>query len=106
VKCGADRDPECRVSFETDAQGKATETCRLCQGPLRSTKAGTKVCVLCGAWAADLGADLPEAGVCKTCGKPMRLIPSTKRGSYFRRCAPCGSLEPALPSNPPALPLK
>ncbi len=95
VKCAASKDPECRVSYETDAEGKPAETCRLCQGPVRTTKAGAKVCVKCGAWAADLGADLPEAGTCAACGQPMRLIPSTARGQYFRRCAPCGILEPA-----------
>ena len=95
VKCAAAKDPECRVAYDTDGEGKALETCRLCQGPLRATKAGAKVCVVCSAWASDLAQQLPEAGVCKICGHPMRLIPSTARGQYFRRCGPCGKVEPA-----------
>jgi DNA topoisomerase-3 len=95
VKCGASKDPDCTVAFDTDPEGQPLEHCRLCQGPMRTTRSGAKVCVLCGKWAADLDADLPAAGLCPTCGQPMRLIPSTARGKYFRRCAPCGFSEPA-----------
>ena len=95
VKCGASADPQCRVSYDTDAEGKPLELCGICQGPVRTTKAGQKVCVACGKWAADAeGPALPAAGVCALCAQPMRLIPSTARGQYFRRCAPCGILEP------------
>jgi DNA topoisomerase-3 len=94
VKCSAGgSDPECRVAYDTDPEGKPLELCRLCRGPVRTTKAGGKVCVLCGKWVADLDPDLPEAGVC-ACGQPMRLIPSTARGKYFRRCGACGILVP------------
>ena len=95
VKCSAaGSDPECRMAYDTDPEGRPLERCRLCQGPMRTTRGGAKVCALCGKWAADLDADLPEPGVCATCGQPMRLIPSTARGKYFRRCAPCGVLVP------------
>jgi len=95
VKCSAaGADPECRLAYDTDPEGKPLELCRLCQGPVRTTKGGAKVCVLCGKWAADLDPQLPEAGVCAGCGQPMRLIPSTARGKFFRRCAPCGILVP------------
>jgi len=97
VKCSAaGADPECRLAYDTDAEGKPLELCRLCRGPVRTTKGGAKVCVLCGKWVADLDQDLPEPGVCATCGQPMRLIPSTARGKYFRRCAPCGTLVPVV----------
>ena len=95
VRCGATRDADCQVSFDTDPEGRPLELCRLCQGPMRATRSGAKVCVLCGKWASDLAEQLPEAGLCPTCGKPMRLIPSTARGQYFRRCSPCGIAEPA-----------
>jgi len=95
VKCSAaGADPDCRVAYDTDAAGQPLERCRLCQGPVRTTKGGAKVCVSCGKWVADLAPDLPEPGLCRTCGQPMRLIPSTARGSYFRRCAACGILDP------------
>jgi DNA topoisomerase-3 len=95
VRCAAAADPDCQVSYDTDPAGAPLERCRLCQGPVRTTKSGSKVCVLCGKWVADLALDLPEAGLCPACGQPMRLIPSTAKGQYFRRCAPCGVLEPA-----------
>jgi DNA topoisomerase-3 len=31
---------------------------------------------------------------CPTCGKPMRIIPSTRRGEFFHTCSPCGHVEP------------
>ncbi|MDR3671400.1 MAG: DNA topoisomerase 3 [Holophaga sp.] len=92
VKCSG---PECLLAYDTDPEGKPLELCRLCQGPVRTTKGGAKVCVLCGKWVADLDPDLPEPGLCAKCGQPMRLIPSTARGKYFRRCAPCGIMIPA-----------
>jgi DNA topoisomerase-3 len=97
VRCSATgSDPDCRVAYDTDAEGQPLERCRLCQAPVRTTKGGAKVCVGCGKWVSDLAPDLPEAGLCAKCGQPMRLIPSTARGQYFRRCAPCGVLEPAV----------
>jgi len=95
ARCGATADPECRVAFPCAADGAPLETCRRCKGPLRTTKAGAKVCVACGAWDADLPETMPEAGTCPGCGAPMRLVPSTKRGQWFRRCSPCGRTEPA-----------
>ncbi len=95
VKCSASgRDPDCRVAYGTDAEGKPLETCRLCRGPVRTTRSGGKVCVLCGQWVPDQPGDLPDPGVCAACGQPMRLIPSTAKGKYFRRCVPCGVLQP------------
>jgi len=95
VKCSAaGADPDCRVAYDTDAAGQPLERCRLCQAPVRTTKGGAKVCVGCGKWVADLDPELPEPGVCGKCGQPMRLIPSTAKGQYFRRCAPCGVMEP------------
>ena len=96
VKCSASgRDPECKVAYGTDPEGRPLETCRLCRGPVRTTKAGGKVCVLCGRWVSDQDAGVPDPGVCATCGQPMRLVPSTAKGKYFRRCVPCGVLRPA-----------
>ena len=31
---------------------------------------------------------------CPTCGKPMRIIPSTRRGEFFHRCSPCNVMAP------------
>ena len=95
VVCAASLDEDCRVSYDTDAEGQPLEACRLCRGPMRTTKSGAKVCALCGKWAADVGEDVPDPGICAACGQPMKLIASTTRGQYFRRCAPCGIALPA-----------
>lgn len=95
VKCSASgRDPDCKVAYGTDAEGKPLEACRLCRGPVRTTRSGGKVCVLCGQWVPDQAGNLPDPGVCAACGQPMRLVPSTAKGKYFRRCVPCGVLQP------------
>ncbi|GLH72067.1 DNA topoisomerase [Geothrix limicola] len=31
---------------------------------------------------------------CPTCAKPMRIIPSTRRGDFFHRCSDCNIVEP------------
>ncbi|WP_306590386.1 DNA topoisomerase 3 [Geothrix sp. 21YS21S-4] len=31
---------------------------------------------------------------CPSCGAPMRIIPSTRRGEFFHRCAPCQVMAP------------
>jgi DNA topoisomerase-3 len=39
---------------------------------------------------------------CSTCGKPMRVIPSTRRGEFFHRCSTCNVNEPVKPAGPRA----
>jgi DNA topoisomerase-3 len=96
VKCSAGgSDPECRVAYDTDAEGKPLATCPLCHGPVATTRTGKRVCVVCRHWVTDQDSGLPEPGVCAQCGQPMRLVPSTARGKYFRRCVACGILQPA-----------
>ncbi|MBI1752488.1 MAG: DNA topoisomerase 3 [Acidobacteria bacterium] len=52
-------------------------------------------------FVASVVADLQEAPApqilgspCPSCGKPMRVIPSTRRGDFFHRCSPCNRMEP------------
>jgi hypothetical protein len=35
-----------------------------------------------------------SGGPCATCGQPMRVIPSTRRGEFFHRCSVCNVNEP------------
>jgi DNA topoisomerase-3 len=35
-----------------------------------------------------------HAGLCPSCGKPLRVIPSTRRGEFFHRCLSCHFMEP------------
>ena len=50
VKCAASVDSECKVSFDSDATGKPLVICLFCQGPVRITRNGGKVCVQCNKW--------------------------------------------------------
>ncbi|MCE1229086.1 MAG: DNA topoisomerase 3 [Firmicutes bacterium] len=94
AKCSG---PQCPVSFDCDAEGKAVQACLHCQGPVRITKQGGRVCVACGRWQEEEAAK-PPAAPCPTCQRPMRVIPSTRRGDYFQRCAECGVTLPVATS--------
>lgn len=41
----------------------------------------------------DAPAPMATGKACGTCGKPMRIIPTTKRGEFFLRCGACGITE-------------
>ncbi|HQL48097.1 MAG TPA: DNA topoisomerase 3 [Holophaga sp.] len=87
VRCGGDG---CRVAYDTDAEGQPLERCP-CGGPMRTFKDGGKACVVCGAREGEPAAPAPRP--CPTCGQPMRVIPSTRRGQWFQRCSACGITE-------------
>lgn len=91
ARCSGD---DCRVAYDTDAEGRPLATCP-CGGPLRTFKDGTKACATCGAREGEPAAPPPRP--CPTCGKAMRVIPSTRRGQWFLRCGDCGVTE-AVPS--------
>ena len=84
VRCAGE---DCRVSYDTDAEGKPLHLCG-CGGPLRTFKDGAKACVLCGTREGE--AAPPPAEPCPKCQRPMRAIPSTRRGQWFMRCSDCG----------------
>jgi len=97
VKCAAEKDASCQVSYDTDPEGKALENCRFCQGPVRATKNGNKVCAICGRWQEERAAASPQVAaphtaVCEACGQPARIIPSTRKGQFFARCTACGTM--------------
>jgi DNA topoisomerase-3 len=50
VKCAASENPGCKVSFDSDAEGKALKICLFCHGPVRTTRNGGKVCAQCNRW--------------------------------------------------------
>ncbi|HNX32145.1 MAG TPA: DNA topoisomerase 3 [Holophaga sp.] len=91
---------ECKVSFDTDPEGKPLETCRFCQGPVRTTRNGGKICLACERWQTEPDLAAPEPAPCPTCGKPMRVIPSTRRGQWFHRCMDCGTILPVGAKTP------
>jgi len=82
---------ECRVAFDCDEKGQPLVSCRFCQGPVRTTKSGSQICVACRRWQEEGAAkEMPDAPLCAACGQPMRVIPSTRKGQFFLRCSPCG----------------
>jgi len=102
VKCAASTDNECRVTFDADAEGKPLELCRFCQGPVRTTRGGGKICAKCEKWQTEKGADprMPDPKNCATCGQPMQVVPSTRRGQWFHRCAHCNIIQEAAAKEP------
>jgi len=62
VKCSASVDPECKVSFDSDAEGKPLEICLFCQGPVRTTRNGGNVCVQCNKWQTKKEPDSSMSG--------------------------------------------
>jgi DNA topoisomerase-3 len=102
VKCAASANPACKVSFDSDAEGKPLQICRFCQGPVKTTRNGGKVCAQCDKWQTAKEADplTPEPIACGTCGKPMQVIPSTRKGQWFYRCTACNAIQEAKPKEP------
>ncbi|MFZ1614197.1 MAG: DNA topoisomerase 3 [Holophaga sp.] len=85
---------ECRVAFDCDPEGKPLLACRHCQGPVRTTKSGSRICITCQRWQDDKPLESqPEARPCASCGQPTRVIPSTRKGQFFLRCGSCGLTE-------------
>jgi DNA topoisomerase-3 len=102
VKCAG---PECKVSFDADAEGRPLEACRFCQGPVRTTRNGSKICVQCDQWQTARPADLttPAPIACPTCGHLTRVIASTRKGQWFHRCSDCGTSTEAIPGITPEI---
>ena len=98
AKCAATADPNCKVSFDADPEGKPLIPCRFCQGPVRTTRGGSRICVKCSQWqtAPETDALTPAPKDCAACGAPMQVVPSTRRGQWFHRCAACGAFEEAV----------
>jgi len=95
----------CGLTYSSDEQGVPEGgICKSCQGPVKKTQNGSKVCAVCGGWqnekpaaparpAATGGATLPpkpKAAKCPRCGQLMGEV-FTKRQKWAYRCDPCQS---------------
>lgn len=88
----------CGLTYGSDAEGLPEGgTCRVCQGPVKKTQGGTRVCALCGAWQEDRKPSAPSAGgappkpkdaTCPRCRRPMKTL-FTRRKKWAYRCDPC-----------------
>lgn len=101
AKCAATADPVCTVRFDVDAEGKPLTLCRFCQRPVRTTRGG-KVCVMCGRWQSEERVDprMPDPAACPACTRLMQIVPSTRRGQWFYRCADCNIFQDAPAKGP------
>jgi len=81
---------ECRFAFDSDETGQPLSKCG-CGGPMRTFKDGGRACAQCGSREGEPAP--PEAKPCPQCNQLMRVIPSTRRGQWFLRCAACGVLQ-------------
>lgn len=50
VKCSG---TDCKVSYDTDSQGKPKKKCKFCKEPVKKIQSGSEVCVACGKWQED-----------------------------------------------------
>lgn len=95
----------CGLTYSSDEQGVPEGgLCKSCQGPVKKTQNGSKVCTVCGTWQnekptaptrpASTGADAmppkPKAARCPRCAQPMRDV-FTKRQKWAYRCDQCQS---------------
>lgn len=88
-------DRTCGLIFDCDESGKpAGGFCAKCKGPVKRTKSGSRICVVCGAWQDDKPAaeggrpPMPPQAACPICRQPLRVL-WTKRGKWAYRCDPC-----------------
>lgn len=99
VSCSA----RCGLTYSSDEQGVPEGgTCKSCQGPVKKTQSGSRVCALCGTWQEEKAAaprrpepvapagqpPKPKAAKCPRCSQPMREV-FTRRQKWAYRCDPC-----------------
>ena len=88
----------CGLTYTSDAEGvSAGGVCKACQGPVKKTQSGSRVCAVCGAWqeqprTAAPGADArppkPKAAPCPRCARPLKEV-FTRLQKWAYRCDFC-----------------
>ena len=98
----------CGLSYSSDAAGVPEGgLCRACQGPVRKTQNGSRVCAVCGTWQNDRKPAAPgpaasapvtpgpagrppqpKAAHCPRCSQPLKAV-FTKRQKWAYRCETC-----------------
>lgn len=89
--CTGLRKPLCKLRFDCEGDGKASEKCGHCQGPVRRWSPQEAACVRCGRSPmppADRPA-WPPLLACPKCKQIARLVWSSKQLGWVMRCGGC-----------------
>jgi ssDNA-binding Zn-finger/Zn-ribbon topoisomerase 1 len=88
----------CGLTYTSDAEGvPAGGRCKACQGPVKKTQSGSRICAVCGVWQEDKAVAAPgqaarptkpKAALCPRCSQPLKEV-FTKREKWVYRCDPC-----------------
>ena len=88
----------CGMTYSSDAQGAPVDgVCKACQGPVRKTQNGSRVCAVCGVWqdekkpaapVPDARPAKPKAAHCPRCARPLKEV-FTRRQKWAYRCESC-----------------
>jgi ssDNA-binding Zn-finger/Zn-ribbon topoisomerase 1 len=88
-------DGVCGLTYTCDATGRPEGGhCRVCKGPVRKTRAGSLICVVCATWQnpkpVPRSGDVPRppAALCPSCRQALRPV-WTRRGRWLYRCDTC-----------------
>ena len=84
----------CGLTYTCDETGRPEGGhCRVCRGPVRKTRAGSLICVACGAWQQPKPVPRapdpkPPPAACPFCREPLRAV-WTRRKRWVYRCDAC-----------------
>lgn len=86
----------CGLTYTCDETGRPEGGhCKACKGPVRKTRAGSLICVVCETWqnpkpvaAYQTEVPKPPAAVCPACRQPLRAV-WTRRNRWVYRCDTC-----------------
>jgi ssDNA-binding Zn-finger/Zn-ribbon topoisomerase 1 len=86
----------CGLTYTCDEAGRPEGGhCRVCKGPVRKTRAGSLICVVCSTWQNPKPVALPAAAVprppeavCPVCRQALRVV-WTRKQRWVYRCDAC-----------------
>ena len=91
----------CGLTYSSDERGAPEGgLCKSCQGPVKKTQKGSRVCAVCGTWQDEKAAapaapaeapttpPKPKAARCPRCSQPLKAV-FTRRQKWAYRCDPC-----------------
>ena len=88
-------DLACGLTYTCDETGRPQGGhCRECKGPVRKTRAGSLVCVVCGTWQnpkpvpVDARVPKPPEAMCPACRQKLRTV-WTRKNRWVYRCDGC-----------------